>query len=106
MTQAWRMLAVTVGERDGEALARTLRRFEAWLAAHHLPRALFRADGQPKSRVVCVSVPMEESAKALAFRTFCADLGLSGGLVQWRVEAGTGRAEEAGDFRFSSRRGQ
>ncbi|MBX3578411.1 MAG: hypothetical protein KF723_14500 [Rhizobiaceae bacterium] len=72
---------------DYEGGLRTLRALEHWLAEHHRPVALFRADGRPRSDVVCVAVPEDRPEQALAWRTFCGELGVARGMVQWRTAA-------------------
>ena len=84
----WQNLVVQVPlQADYEAGVRTLRAMERWLATHHTPVALFRADGRPRSNVVCLAVPADLPEKALAFRTFCGELGVASGMVQWRTAA-------------------
>lgn len=58
-----------------------LRRLEAWLAAHHRPIALFDARGRPKSEAVSVFFERDDAAKALAYRSFCNELGLADTLL-------------------------
>jgi hypothetical protein len=88
MSAGWHTIVVRVPMApEREAGLRTLRRMERWLAEHHRPMPLFHADGQPRSEAVCVAIPVENAGKALAFRSFCSELGLSGSMVQWRVTA-------------------
>ncbi|MGE0503355.1 MAG: hypothetical protein AB7I79_21935 [Rhizobiaceae bacterium] len=70
---------------DYEAGVRKLRALERWLADNHRPVALFRADGRPRGEVVCLAVPAERPERVLAWRSFCGDLGVSAGMVQWRT---------------------
>lgn len=62
-----------------------LRQIEAWLRDHHAPRALFDAQGRPKGQLVSVSFDQSELEKALAYRMFCNELGLSHSLRQTRI---------------------
>ncbi len=59
----------------------TLRRIEAWLATNHRPIALFDAHGRPKSEAVSVFFERADAAKALAYRTFCNELGLTSSML-------------------------
>jgi hypothetical protein len=63
----------------------TLRQIETWLRDHHAPRALFDASGRPKGQLVSVSFDRSELGKALAYRIFCNELGLSHTLRQCRI---------------------
>ena len=72
-------------DADYEDGVRKLRALEAWLARNHRPVALFRADGRPRSETVCLAVPADLPEKALAWRSFCGDLGVAAGMVQWRT---------------------
>jgi hypothetical protein len=82
----WRTMVVRVPLCDDyEGGIRTLRALEGWLAEHHRQTALFRADGRPRSDVVCLAVPEDEPEKAFAWRTFCGTLGVADGMVQWRT---------------------
>lgn len=67
--------------REYQIAVATLRRLEAWLAAHHRPIALFAADGRPKGETVSVFFERTEPEKALAYRAFCNELGLSDSLL-------------------------
>ena len=88
MTGRWHVMRVTIPPGDDPVLAATtLRRVEAWLAAHHRPVALFSPAGKPRSPHVCFAAPAEQAEKALAFRMFCRELGLEGRIVQWRIDA-------------------
>ncbi len=88
MSKGWHTLVVTVPLKpDRDAGLAKLRLLERWLAENHKPVPLFRPDGQPRTTTVCVAVPVENAAKALAWRSFCAQLGLSGSMVQWHVAA-------------------
>jgi hypothetical protein len=82
----WQVLVVRVplGE-DYELGVRKLQALEAWLADNHRPVTLFRADGRPRSEAVCLAVPAGMPDKALAWRTFCNELGLAAGMAQWRI---------------------
>ena len=62
-----------------------LRQIETWLRDHHAPRALFDAHGRPKGQLVSVSFDQSELEKALAYRIFCNELGLSHSLRQTRI---------------------
>lgn len=84
----WRNMVVRVPlASDYENGVRKLRALEHWLAEHHRPVALFRADGLPRSDVVCLAVPDDRPDKALAWRAFCGELGVGRGMVQWRTAA-------------------
>ncbi len=87
MTGHWHAMRVTIPPGDDPvSAANTVRRFEAWLATHHRPVALFSPAGKPRSRHVCFAVPAEQAEKALAFRMLCRELGLEGRIVQWRID--------------------
>jgi hypothetical protein len=62
-----------------------LHRIENWLRDHHAPRALFDSYGKPKGQLVSVSFDQTELEKALAYRFFCNELGLSHSLRQTRI---------------------
>jgi hypothetical protein len=62
-----------------------LRQIETWLRDHHAPRALFDSQGRPKAPLVSVSFDETEREKALAYRIFCNELGLSHSLRQSRI---------------------
>ncbi len=47
---------------------RKLQALQQWLAQNHKPVTLFRADGRPRSEIVCLAVPVEDADKALAWR--------------------------------------
>ncbi|MGD9915526.1 MAG: hypothetical protein AB7S80_15720 [Rhizobiaceae bacterium] len=82
----WQILVVRVPlAPDYEDGVRKLRALQQWLARHHRPIALFRADGRPRSEAVCLAVPADEPDKALAWRAFCNEIGVAAGMVQWRA---------------------
>jgi len=82
----WQVLVVRVPlDPDYEAGVRKLQALQEWLAQNHKPVTLFRANGTPRSEVVCLAVPVEAADKALAWRAFCNELGLAAGMVQWRT---------------------
>ncbi|HEY5208211.1 MAG TPA: hypothetical protein VIJ42_02080 [Stellaceae bacterium] len=62
-----------------------LRQIETWLRDNHAPRALFDPHGRPKTPLVSVSFDETELEKALAYRIFCNELGLSNSLRQSRI---------------------
>ncbi len=89
--RAWRHYYVRVAlapdrhTQEYRAAVEKLRRLEAWLAAHHRPIALFDAHGLPKGEAVSVFFDLGEAAKALAYRSFCNELGLAETLLSGRV---------------------
>lgn len=62
-----------------------LKRIETWLQKNHLPMTLTDEFGQPRSETVTVFFDAAESAKALAFRGFCNELGLASTMISQRV---------------------
>jgi hypothetical protein len=85
-SEGWQIIVVRVPDAASQAGARRkLEAMERWLAEHHRPVALFNADGRPRSETVCLALPLEQSDRALAWRTFCGEIGLAGHMVQWRA---------------------
>ena len=91
MTEKWRAMTVDVSARgDPLETARRLRRLEVWFAKYHRPLTFFRPDGRPRSQVICLAVPVEESAKALAFKAMCMELGIGASISQWLISSHAG----------------
>ncbi len=64
---------------------RQLKALEEWLLENHVPQHLFDEFGIPRSDYVHAFFRSDKPAKALAFRIFCHELGLSGSMNQSRV---------------------
>jgi hypothetical protein len=62
-----------------------LRQIEGWLRDNHAPRTLFDIYGRPKGQLISVSFDQSELEKALAYRIFCKQLGLSHSLRETRI---------------------
>ncbi len=63
-----------------------LKKIETWLQENHLPLALMGEFGKPKSEIVTVFFDAGESAKALAFKGFCSELGIASTFQSQRVK--------------------
>jgi hypothetical protein len=81
----WIPLGTEVSSDEYRVGVLVLRQIENWLRDHHAPRALFDSYGRPKGPLVSVSFDLTELEKALAYRVFCNQLGLSQGLRQTRI---------------------
>ncbi|MCZ6605655.1 MAG: hypothetical protein O7A03_11005, partial [Alphaproteobacteria bacterium] len=62
-----------------------LKKIEAWLHKNHLPMTLTDEFGNPRSEIVTVFFDTNHSAKALAFRGLCSELGIASTLLSQRV---------------------
>jgi|SRR5579863_535367 len=81
----WIPLGAEVSSDEYRVGVLVLRQIENWLRDHHAPRALFDSYGRPKGQLVSVSFDLTQLEKALAYRVFCNQLGLSHGLRQTRI---------------------
>jgi hypothetical protein len=69
-----------------------IRSIADWLDLHHHPVSLPNANDGRRGDVICVSFRRSEAPRALAYRTFCGELGLAASLRQFKVVAnGCGR---------------
>lgn len=92
---AWFVITTTLPQarhsaRDDAASRRKLIRSIAdWLDRHHHPVSLPNADDGRRSDVICVSFRRSEAPRALAYRSFCGELGLAASMRQFKVVANT-----------------
>ena len=84
------VVRVNLGPRAFSSEFRTgltkLKKIETWLQKNHLPLALMDEFGKPKSEIVTVFFDAGDSAKALAFKGFCSELGIASTLQSQRVK--------------------